>query len=156
MTTKRSITRGTFTIERVFPNCTPARAFAAFSTSEGKQKWFGGPPEEWQPIKREFAFGVGKHEIESGRHKSGVVSSFDACYYDIVPNERIIYTYEMHLDDKKISVSLATMEFEAEGTSCRFTLHEDGVFLDGWDQPEGRRAGTEALMDQLARHLAAA
>ena len=156
MSTKHSITRGTFTLERVFPNCTPARAFAAFSTSEGKQKWFGGPPEEWQSIERQFAFGVGKHEIESGRHKSGVVSKFDACYYDIVPDERIIYAYEMHLDHKKISVSLTTMEFKAEGSSCRFIMHEDGAFLDGWDNPEGRRAGTEALMDQLARHLAAA
>ena len=25
--------------------------------------------------------------------------SFDALYYDIVPDERIVYSYEMHLDD---------------------------------------------------------
>ena len=154
MTTKRSITRGTFTIERVFPNCTPARAFAAFSTSEGKQKWFGGPPEEWQPIKREFAFGVGKHEIESGRHKSGVVSSFDACYYDIVPNERIIYTYEMHINDARTSVSVATVELQADGDGTTLTFTEQGAFLDGLDSGELRENGTGSLLGFLDSYLA--
>jgi hypothetical protein len=33
----------------------------------------------------------------------------------VIPNERLVYSYEMHLDDKKISVSLATMQLKAEG-----------------------------------------
>jgi uncharacterized protein YndB with AHSA1/START domain len=36
-----------------------------------------------------------------------MVSSFDALYQDTVPAARIVYTYDMHLDDRRISVSLA-------------------------------------------------
>ena len=149
MTTKqRSITHGTFTLERTFPNATPARVFAAF-TPEGKAKWFGGPPDEWKRLKNEFEFRVGGRELEVGKHKSGVVSTFDCRYYDIIENERLVYAYEMHLDDKKISVSLATIELEAEGTSTRLTMHEDGAFLDGYDDNGSRMRGTEGLLDQL-------
>jgi uncharacterized protein YndB with AHSA1/START domain len=152
--TKRSITHGSFTLERTFPNCTPARAFAAFATPEGKAKWFAGPPDEWQEHRRAFEFRPGGHEILVGRHKSGMVSAFDCRYYDIVENERIVYAYEMHLDDKKISVSLATISFEAAGTSCTFVMHEDGAFLDGYDDNGARMRGTEGLIDSLARALA--
>ncbi|MEP6859318.1 MAG: SRPBCC domain-containing protein [Deltaproteobacteria bacterium] len=84
---------------------------------------------------------------------------FEVRYYDIVADERIVYAYEMHLDDNKISVSLATREFKADGGSCRLTMHEDGAFLDGHDGHDGhdgRRNGTESLLDALAKSLARA
>ncbi|MEO8554340.1 MAG: SRPBCC family protein [Kofleriaceae bacterium] len=152
--TKHSVTQGTFTLERTFPNCTPARAFSAFSTPEGKQRWFGGPPEEWKNVERAFDFRVGGREREVGKFKTGTVSAFDALYYDIVDDERIIYAYEMHLDGKKISVSLATITFEADGTNCKLTMHEDGAFLDGYDDNASRKHGTEFLLDALASALA--
>ncbi len=34
------------------------------------------------------------------------------CCQDIVPDERIIFTYDMRLDETRISVSLATVELE--------------------------------------------
>jgi len=144
-----SVTHHTFSLDRSY-DASPERVYAAWADASEKKRWWAGGDESL-----ELDFRVGGREVSQGEVED-MRYRYEAVYQDIVPNERIIYTYEMHLDDKKISVSLATMEFEAEGTSCRFTLHEDGVFLDGWDQPEGRRAGTEALMDQLARHLAAA
>jgi uncharacterized protein YndB with AHSA1/START domain len=151
MTKKTSITHGSFTLERTFPNATPARVFAAFKP-EGKTKWFGGP--EFQDLERKNDFRVGGKEIAAGRHKSGIVSRFESHYYDIVENERLIYSYEMHLDDTKISVSLATISFVAEGTSTTLTMHEDGAFLDGYDGVDSRRTGTIGLLDALATHLA--
>jgi len=47
-----------------------------------------------------------------GRWKNGVVSTLDAVYHDIVPEARIVYSYAMHLNEAKISVSLATLELE--------------------------------------------
>jgi uncharacterized protein YndB with AHSA1/START domain len=150
---QRSITHGSFTLERTFPNETPARVFAAF-TPQGKAKWFGGPPDEWQELKNEFEFRVGGRELVIGKHKSGVVSTFDCRYYDILDNERLVYAYEMHLGDAKISVSLATIELKAEGTSTRLTMHEDGAYLDGYDDNGGRMRGTEGLLDQLVAAVA--
>jgi hypothetical protein len=43
------------------------------------------------------------------------VTEFDATSYDIVPGERIVDVYEMRLDGRKISVSLATFESNRAG-----------------------------------------
>ena len=48
-----------------------------------------------------------------GRLKGGTVSDFEASYHDVVRHERLVYSYVMHMDDKKISVSLATMQLKA-------------------------------------------
>ena len=60
-------------------------------------------------LSREMDVRPGGREHVSGRWESGTVSTFDAVYHDIVRDERIVYSYEMHLDDKKISVSLAIL-----------------------------------------------
>ncbi len=71
-----------------------------------KQKWFGGPPGRWELLERHMDVRLGGRKRLKGRREGGVVSTFDAVYHDVIRNERLIYTYEMHLDDKKISVSL--------------------------------------------------
>ena len=54
----------------------------------------------------------GRERLE-GRHASGMVTAFDAIYFDVIPDERLIYSYEMRLDGRKISVSLATLDLRA-------------------------------------------
>jgi uncharacterized protein YndB with AHSA1/START domain len=98
-------------------------------------------------------FRVGGGDRVTGGPKGGVTSRFECHYYDIVPNERIIYSYEMHLDDTKISVSLATLEFKREGNGTRFVMHEDGAFLDGYDDAGGRERGSQGLVEQLGAYL---
>jgi len=56
------------------------------------------------------------------------VHSFDAYYRDIVPNERIIYSYDMHFDDRRISISLATIEFKPSGSGTLLKITEQGRF----------------------------
>jgi uncharacterized protein YndB with AHSA1/START domain len=77
-----------------------------------------------------------------------------AIYHDIVPNERILYTYEMTLDGKRISVSVATIEFRPEGSGTRLKLTEQGVYLDGFDNPDVREKGTRDLLEALGKWLA--
>ena len=70
-----------------------------------------------------------------------------------MPSQRIVHTYDMHRDDARISVSVATIEFEAVGDTTRLTLTEQGVFLDGLDTPAEREHGTNAMLDALRSHL---
>ena len=70
-----------------------------------------------------------------------------------MPAQRIVHTYDMHRDDARISVSVATIEFEAVGDTTRLTLTEQGVFLDGLDTPAEREHGTNAMLDALGTHL---
>ena len=88
-----------------------------------------------------------------GRWEGGVISTFDATYYDVIPNERLVYGYEMHLDDRKISVSLATVQLKAEGGKTTLKVSEQGAFLDGYDDAGSREHGTGHLLDALGASL---
>jgi uncharacterized protein YndB with AHSA1/START domain len=70
-----------------------------------------------------------------------------------VPDQRIVYTYDMHMDDKRISVSLATIELEPAGKGTRLIFTEQGAFLDGYDIPADREHGTGGLLDNLGKEL---
>lgn len=148
MTDKKqhSIVHGTFTLERTYP-VKPEKVWAAFSVPEHKKKWFGG--DDWQQLEEKFDFRVGGVEVSIGKHASGVVSAFECRYYDLIENVRMVYAYQMHLDGKKISVSLATIELEQVGSSTKLTMHEDGAYLDGYDDNGSRRGGTEWLLGKL-------
>ncbi|MGH7154770.1 MAG: SRPBCC domain-containing protein [Acetobacteraceae bacterium] len=82
-----------------------------------------------------------------------LTSTFDAIYHDVIPNERLVYSYEMHLDDRKISVSLATMQLRAERKGTRLLIDEQGAFFDGFDDAGAREQGTGELLDALGRSL---
>ena len=141
--TERSIAHGTFTVERHYP-ASPARVFKAWADPKVKAKWFGTSPEDT----KEFDFRVGGREYAEGNG-----FSFDVTYRDIVPDNRIIYTYEMTLGGPKISVSVAAVELRPEGEGTHMIVTEHGCFLDGLDTVTQRQKGTEWLMDQLGEEL---
>ena len=148
---KRSVTHATFVIERSY-DASPATVFGAWSDAKAKARWFGGP-DDWGPAEHTLDFRIGGLEVSRGGPKGGQVHTYEARYYDIVPNERIILAYDMHLDDRRISVSLATVEFKPEGKGTRLTFTELGAFLDGYDNPAEREHGTGELLDALGRAL---
>jgi uncharacterized protein YndB with AHSA1/START domain len=148
----RSSVHDTFRIERVYQ--TPiARVWTALTDESAKAKWFGGPSGRFEVVERRMDVRPGGSERLQGRWEGGIVSTFDAIYHDVVPQSRLIYSYEMHLDDKKISVSLATMELTAEGTGTRLVVTEQGVFLDGYKDAGSREQGTGHLLDSLGVSL---
>jgi uncharacterized protein YndB with AHSA1/START domain len=147
-----SVTHSTFSLERTY-DASPARVFAAFADPEQKARWFLGS-DDWSKDAFEVDFRVGGREMNSGRWKDGPSHTFDARYYDIVPDERIVYSYEMQLDDKRISVSLATIELEGAGDGTRLTLTEQGAYLDEFDDPKLRESGTGQLLEALGAYLA--
>ncbi|MCW2644988.1 MAG: hypothetical protein QOF87_4166 [Pseudonocardiales bacterium] len=149
--TARSVTHGTFAIERSY-DASPQRVFAAWSDSKAKAQWFVGP-DDWESSDHALDFRVGGLEHVSGGSPDGPKFSYDARYQDIVPDERIVTTYEMHMDDVRISVSVATVEFRPEGSGTRLVLTEQGAFLDGYDTPAQREHGTGELLDALGKAL---
>ena len=146
----RTATHATFCIERTY-DASPARVFKAFADPKAKAIWFGGE-DAWARGDAQMDFRVGGRERNTGNH-GGVTHTFDALYWEIIPGERIIYSYEMHLDGKKISVSQTTVEFKPTGKGTKLTFTEQGVFLDGFDDPKIRETGTRELMDALGASL---
>jgi uncharacterized protein YndB with AHSA1/START domain len=148
----RSVAHDTFHLERTY-DAPVARVWKAFTDEAAKQKWFCGPSGQWEPIERRMDVRVGGTERLRGRWQGGVVSTFDATYHDVIPNERLVYTYEMHLDDKKISVSLASIQLRAESGKTTLIVTEQGAFLDGYDDAGSRERGTGHLLDALGASL---
>ena len=148
---EHSVTHSTFVIERTY-DAPPDRVFAAWASVEAKSQWFGSPDSPY-----ELDFRVGGRESWRGGQGGPTgesTFSYDAIYEDIVENERIVYAYDMHMDDARISVSLATVEFRAAEGGTLLTFTEQGAFLDGLDQPDRREGGTGTLLDQLGKVLA--
>jgi uncharacterized protein YndB with AHSA1/START domain len=81
------------------------------------------------------------------------VYTYDAEIRDIVAGERIVYTYEMYADDARLSVSVATVEFRADGDRTHLVLTEQGVFLDGRDSSAQREEGTRSFLASLGAEL---
>jgi uncharacterized protein YndB with AHSA1/START domain len=148
----RSVVHGSFHLERTY-DAPVTRVWKALTDERAKQKWFAGTPGRWELLERQMDVRVGGSERLKGRWEGGVVSTFDAVYHDVIPNERLVYSYVMHLDDKKISVSLATMQLKADGGKTTLKVSEQGAFLDGYDDAGSREHGTGHLLDALGSSL---
>ena len=156
--TERSVIHDTFVIERTYP-ASPSRVFAAFASREAKDAWGDtGDIAEAEPTTGpvEFDFRVGGHE-RFGNVYQGITFTYDATYYDIVPDQRLVYSYEMYADGLRSSVSVATIEFVETEDGTTLTWTEQGAYLDGFDgqdAPRLRQGGTSEMLDGLAKYLA--
>jgi uncharacterized protein YndB with AHSA1/START domain len=148
---ERSVEHATFVVERTY-DASPARVFAAWADPEAKARWFG-PNEGIDEF--ELDFQVGGREFSRGTVPDGEGTyTYEARYQDIVPDERIVYAYDMHIDGTRISVSLGTVELKPEGDGTALSYTEQGAFLDGLDNAEQRKQGTGGLLDALDEELA--
>ena len=153
--TTSSTRHDSFTIERRF-KAPSARVFAAWSTQEAKRAWFFGG-EGWIEEFRAFDFREGGSEELVGRKQSGTTSAFFCRYWEIIPDRRIVYAYDMHMDGVRISVSLATIELTPDGSGTHMTLTEQGAYLVAYDPNRddngSRQRGTAELLDRVAAYV---
>lgn len=144
---------GTFTLKRVW-TAPPGRVFGAWSDPHLKAQWFTGPPERWTLLRRSMDFRVGGLEVLEGRfNESGTVTLFEARYHVIEPARRLVYTYDLHHSGRFHSVTLSSLELEAEGNGTRVSYTEQIVFLGGKDGTANRRHGTGLQFDMIETTL---
>lgn len=150
--TTHKIHHDTFTLERTY-KASPDRVFNAWANVEAKAKWFGGPSDVWTSTERTMNFKVGGQERAGGIFKNtNMTTLFAATYFDIVENQRIVYTYDMFVNGEKISVSLASIElYPAVGGGTRMVLTEQGAYFDKEAEKSAisRRNGTLGLVEKF-------
>lgn len=142
--TERFVKHATFVVEQTYA-ASPARVYQAWSDADSKAKWFSKPEI--------FEFRVGGREYSSGGPPEGPVFTFDACYQEIVPEERIVYSYSLDSDDTRMSVSITTVELIPTDGGTKLVFTEQGAFFDGHDTPEIREHGTNEMLDALGKSL---
>jgi uncharacterized protein YndB with AHSA1/START domain len=151
----RSVAHASFHLERTY-EAPLARVWKALTDPAAKARWFSGTPGQWEILERQMDVRVGGTERLKGRWQSGAVTTFDAYYHDVVPNARLVYSYAMHVDERKISVSLASIELQPSGEAYSGTtlkITEQGAFLDAYEDAGSRERGTAQLFDALGRSL---
>lgn len=143
---------GSFTIERTYD--TPLeRVWAAFADPEVKRLWFDGPPE-WDSEPYIGDIREGGREVSIGGPKGGPVSRYYSYIWEVVPNQRIVTTYEMYIDDDRLSVSLLCTEFEPTSDGTRVTLTEQATYLLGQDGTPDREHGFRLILDMVEQVIA--
>jgi uncharacterized protein YndB with AHSA1/START domain len=146
-----SVVHDSFSLERTYP-VAAEKVFAAWTTIEVKAQWFGNE-EGLEPIgEHTLEFRPGGQERFSGKFGNSVFD-FDATYYDIVENERIVWSYDMHMNGRRISVSVATVQLSPVAGGTRLVMTEQAAYLDGLDTNEQRREGTEQFLENLGDFL---
>ena len=148
---ERSVTHGTFVIERNYP-VTPERVFAAFSNPAKKHRWF---VDDEASGSEDFGmdFRVGGVERKRFTTKHGIFTN-NTVYLDILSNRRIVFAYTMSVGDTRISSSQATVELLAAGKGTDLFFTEQGAFFEGADGPKMREDGWRLLFESLAKELA--
>lgn len=149
----RSIKHGSFVIERRL-DYNPEVVYRAWVQKDAKARWFSGPAGKWQEGSREMDVRVGGREVLSGKSIDGSESRFEAQYLDVVAEKRLVYVYDMYFQGKKISVTLASIEFVAAGKGTKLLVTEQHAFLDGHEDGGSRERGTLQLMQNLDIALA--
>lgn len=148
----RSIKHSSFLFERRFDHG-PAQLYRAWVDPAVKARWFNGPADKWKEEVREMDVRVGGRDRLVGKFVDGSESRFESLYFDVVPEKRLVYAYDMYWQGKKISVSLASVEFVLAGKGTKLVISEQHAFLDGYEDAGSRERGTRALMDNLALAL---
>lgn len=154
-------THGSFVIERRY-DAAPQRVFAAWADPAVKRAWFAeGESRNVQSYELDFREGgteKARLPFLKGEEMFGEKTVFgnDTVFNEIVPNERIIFTYAMDRNGVRFSVSLATVELMPADRGTRLILTENGAFFDGADGIKMREAGWHELLQKLGDHLSSA
>jgi uncharacterized protein YndB with AHSA1/START domain len=148
----RTVEHNTFVIERDYAAST-GRVYAAFADPSQKLRWFGDTDIESTALHTiDFKIG-GRESLRGDAPDGGPGFTYDAVYQDIVEGSRIVYSYEMTMESRRISVSVATIEFIATDAGTHLILTEQGAFLDGLDTNAIREQGTRELLGALDTYL---
>ncbi|TCZ78210.1 polyketide cyclase [Paenibacillus albiflavus] len=141
---ERFIKHATFVVERTYA-ASPERVYQAWSDPIAKSKWFSKPEI--------FDFQVGGREYSNGGPPGGPIFTFNASYQELIPEQRIVYTYTLDSNGTRISVSITSVELIKVDGGTKLIFTEQGAFFDGHDTPEEREHGTNILLDTLGKVL---
>ena len=138
-----------FELERVLSKCR-SHVFSAWADPDKKRKWIGGPSDKGNSHVMDFRVGgreFGAFENEMGLHEN------ETRYFEILPDDLIVFSYSMSMNRRVHSVSLVTVRFADEGGGTRLTYTEQMCVIEPSDGAAGREHGWNALLNALESFL---
>ncbi|WP_280357040.1 SRPBCC domain-containing protein [Nocardia otitidiscaviarum] len=147
----RRVRHGTTTVTRDIA-APRARVFAVFADFSLRQKWFRIPSRP-EHLHHTLDFRVGGTEVAGGIFApTGTAEHIEyrSRFLDIVDDERIVFGYELRINDVRRTMAQVTVEIEAldaDHTRLRYTEQFVLVGFDGdGDQDFAHQRGMLPLM----------
>lgn len=148
-----SATHTSFVIERRFA-APPAAVFGAWADLEAKKRWSDCHVDEGE-TELTMDFRPGGRESYRAQLPGGVSQRVEKVFFDIVPDARIVFAYDVEIGGRRLSASLVTVEFAGEGEATFMRMTEQLAYFDGHDDLEDRIHGTREGIERLAPEVEA-
>lgn len=140
-------TKPSLTIKRRF-NAAPEKVFAAWTDPEKLKRWMG--PGEIVTTQAESDLRAGGRYRILMRTPAGEDHDVGGVYREIVPNEKLVFTWAWKSTPER--ESLVTVTFKPDGTGTLMTLlHEQFFDADARDRHNG---GWNGALTKLEKFLA--
>ena len=141
------VERPSLTLKRRF-NASPEKVYAAWADPQKLVQWFGPGPVEEGSVKADIDLRVG------GRYRisfnaNGTYNEVGGVYREIVPNERLVFSWAWHSTPER--ESLVTISMKREGSGTLLTFHH-AQFADATARDNHERGWTE-LLGKLESYL---
>jgi uncharacterized protein YndB with AHSA1/START domain len=154
---------GSFAVERDLA-ASPDRVFSAYADVSVRRRWFRIPGDparahhslDFRPGGSEESRGVFAPLGDAGPEER---ISYRSVFWDVLPGSRLVFGYELMLNDVRRWVSLVTVELSSldSGASTRLRHSEQYVFLayaeDGAQDVAHLKGSTQLQLNGLAAAL---
>jgi uncharacterized protein YndB with AHSA1/START domain len=107
-------------------NAAIEKVYAAWADPEKLVQWFG--PSKIKPgsLKAETDVRVGGRYRISFVHESGEYSEVGGVYREVVPNQRLVFSWAWHSTPER--ESLVTVQLKPDGAGTLLTFHHEQFF----------------------------
>jgi uncharacterized protein YndB with AHSA1/START domain len=147
-----SVTHDTVVVHRTYA-ASAKRVYAAWTDAAELERWYVPGDASWKAkmLKHDFSVGGGKRFTFGPPDQT---FTEDCVYVDIVPERRICYAMTISRGDKRITVSMVTVELIPRGARCDVRVTDQLAILDGGDTSKDRERGWGETLDKLSPALA--
>ncbi len=127
----------------------PDRVFDAMTRPEQLMKWFG--PAGYETVEAEVDLrGGGRYRIVMRKVPDGAPFSVGGVYQEVVPNERLQFTWRWNGSHDEGIETLVTMEFHGQGGATELVLRHERFPTS--DMRDRHNTGWSSVLDRLAEH----
>jgi uncharacterized protein YndB with AHSA1/START domain len=125
------------------------KVFAAWTDPEKIIHWFGPAETADGSVRADMDVRVGGRFRISFRDQDGEYHEVGGTYREVVPNERLVFSWAWHSTPER--ESLVTITLKPDGDATMLTLHHERFFDE--KARDGHERGWSGTLEKLARYL---
>ena len=143
------VNRPSLTLKRRL-NASPEKVYAAWTDPEKITRWFAPSSVKPGSVQADIDARVGGRYRISFSKDDGEYFEVDGVYREVVPNERIVFSWAWHSTPER--ESQVTVSLQPDGGGTLLTLHHERFFDEA--ARDGHERGWSDMLDKLEKYLA--